>query len=374
MEHLGKKLAALVLALSVLFCAALCAAAEENILKLNESEIILAKGKTFQIDYEAVGAHDLGKPEKVTYATSDQKVASVASGKITAKGEGESTVPCTLTYKDGSALSADMKVRVYIPVSGVKLGSTKPITLNVNEKSPAIAFSVTPDNAKYQTVEAVATVDANGVITALKAGKTTVTAVSDDEASPKKASCQVTVLQPVTGLSLNQSAVELAKGKNIKLEAVAAPQDASNQKVEWESSDKTVAMVNANGLVTAKSKGTAVIYAHAKDGSGITAACQVEVFLPVTRVTLEKKTLTLNVTEKSSALDVSIAPEGAKYQAVGWSSDDEEVATVDANGIITAVKAGKAKITVASEESPSKSASLTVTVLQPVTGITVPDA
>ena len=87
--------------------------------------------------------------------------------------------------------------------------------------------------------------------------------------------------------------------------------------------------------------------------------------IPVTGVTLDKSTLSLEEGATGN-LVATISPENASYKAVRFTSSDEAIATVDDNGLVTAVTAGTADITVESIENGSKTAVCTLTVTEPV--------
>ena len=91
--------------------------------------------------------------------------------------------------------------------------------------------------------------------------------------------------------------------------------------------------------------------------------------IAVTGVTLDKSTLSL-VVGATGNLVATIAPSNASYKAVSYKSSDEEVATVDNTGKVTAVKAGTAEITVESLMDGSKTAKCELTVTAPTTTTT----
>ena len=137
-----------------------------------------------------------------------------------------------------------------------------------------------PENATNRTVEwkssdtTIATVEETGKVTAVKAGDATITATADG----KTAKCQVTTVEPVavTGVSLSPEAVQLAVGTTTTLKATVAPDNATNQKVTWSSSNPEVATVEGNGLITAKAIGQAEIEVKTAAGAK-TAICKIEV-------------------------------------------------------------------------------------------------
>lgn len=154
----------------------------------------------------------------------------------------------------------------------------------------------------------------------------------------------------VTGVSTKTSTSMLVGGTET-LTATITPSDATNKNVTWTSSDEAVATVD-KGVVTALKVGVATITVTTEDG-GKTAACVVtvsEVAVAVTGVTLNKNTTSIDLDDlQAETLTATIAPADATNKNVAWTSSDEAVATV-ADGMLTAVKAGAATITVTTEE------------------------
>ena len=163
---------------------------------------------------------------------------------------------------------------------------------------------------------------------------------------------------PVTSVSLNKNALSLTMGGGETLTATVQPSDATNKAVTWESSNPDVATVDQNGNVKAVAPGTANITVKTVDGSH-TDTCAVTVTQPVTGVTLEQTELAL-YTGDTATLNAMVAPSDATNQAVTWSSNKPEVATVE-NGKVNAKAAGTATITVTTEDG-KKTATCTVTV------------
>jgi uncharacterized protein YjdB len=174
----------------------------------------------------------------------------------------------------------------------------------------------------------------------------------------------------VSGVSLNKSATGILVGGTETLTATITPSHATNQNVTWTSSDNSVATVDNTGLVTAVADGTATITVTTVDGS-FTAPCMVTVSstaVAVTGVSLNKGTLTL-VEGGMETLTVTITPSYATNQNLTWTSSATAVATVN-NGVVNAVAAGTASITVTTDDG-GFTAACTVTVTAPVTGVSL---
>ena len=273
--------------------------------------------------------------------------------------------------------------QISVSVAGVSLDKTEIVL--VEGSSEKLTATVEPANATNKGVtwssdhEAIATVDQNGAVTARRGGQATITVTTAD--GSKTATCTVRVKiqigEPVQSVGLNKTELALEVGKTGTLEAKVEPSDATNKNVTWSSSNPEVATVD-NGVVTAVSAGEAIITVTTEDGAK-TATCKVTVnapqTVPVTGVTLDKAELTL---EKGSTgtLKATVEPQNATNNTVTWSSSNPEVATVD-NGVVTAVSAGEAIITVTTEDG-AKTATCKVTVnapqTVPVTGVTLDKA
>ena len=250
-----------------------------------------------------------------------------------------------------------------VSVTGISLDKAS-LAVTV-DSSVQLNASVKPENAQNKTVHwessnpAVASVSA-GLVTAKSKGTATITAKTDD--GGYTATCTVTVSQPVTGISLNQSSISIIKGKTYQLSASIQPSGASNRNVTWSSSNSNIATVSSSGKVSAKAAGTATISVTTKDGSK-TAKCTVTVKnepIKVTGVSLNRSQITLFV-GKSENLTAAVKPSNAANKGITWQSSNTNVATVDSGGRITARAEGTATITVKTNDN-GKIAKCTVTV------------
>lgn len=150
----------------------------------------------------------------------------------------------------------------------------------------------------------------------------------------------LSVVVPVTGISLNKNETTIARGGTEQLTATVEPEGTGNT-VAWSSDNEEVATVDQTGLVTAVGKGTANITATA---GGQSASCKVTVNAPLQgiQITGEQSTIKKGQTTQ---LSVVYNPEDTTDDTtVTWSSDNEDVATVDQTGLVTAVADGTANI------------------------------
>lgn len=184
------------------------------------------------------------------------------------------------------------------------------------------------------------------------------------------------VIYKVTKVELNKTELTLNVDSEETLTAKLEPDEATNKAVEWKSDDTSVATVDTSGKVTAVAQGSTTITATAADGSGESATCTVTVnaaeTVLVNSVSLDKTNLELTEGD-TETLTATVAPDNATDKNVTWSTSDVSVATVT-DGVVTAVSAGTATITVTAQSDNTKSATCTVTVTAatvPVTGVTL---
>lgn len=308
----------------------------------------------------------------LTWASSDETIAKVsASGEVSGISAG--TVVITCEAADDDCIFSEITVDVIEPVKSISLESdtqTLVVSDQKTDKSQVqLICSVFPENAYCKDVtwsssdEKIASVDQNGLVTAVSPGKVTITATSEDEYSrdtkPVKTTYIITVCKPVSSIELSSSELILGKNERVTLKASVLPEDATDKKVLWESSDPAVVTVTTTGQVSATGGGEAVIRCYAADGSGVLCECEVSVISKITGITLDTRTLTVN-RGSTATVKATVTPEDATNKALIWTSSDEKVATVDDKGRINAVSGGKATITCSSADGSNKSASVSV--------------
>ena len=235
---------------------------------LDKTTLSLAVGETEQLT--ATVKPDDATDKNVTWTSSDESVAKVVNGKVTAVKSGKATI----TAKCGGK-TAECAVTVTVPTGSVTLDKTS-LSLAVGE-TVQLTATVKPDDATDKNVawtssdESVATV-ANGMVTAVKAGNATVSA----QCGGKTAKCIVTVIVPVTSITLDKSSLTMAVGETSVLTATIMPDNATDKTISWSSSDPSVVKVD-NGKLTALKVGTSVVSVIAANFS---ASCSVMVNKP----------------------------------------------------------------------------------------------
>ena len=346
-----------------------------DLTEYNSWDAILKKGVTDYLPqvglevkmFDTVGKNGYAEVVAVpTWSSSNSGVTSVNSnaGTITGVSTGSSSV----TMKESLTNTTKSKtVTVTDPnaVTGVSLNKT---TLELNPgSSSTLTATVTPSAASNKNVTwsssntAVATVSSSGVVKGVKAGTATITVRT--AVGGKTATCKVTVKDVVpTGISLNKSSMGLSIGNTGTLTASITPSNASNKNVNWTSSNPQVVSVDSNGVVTAKSEGTATITAKTVSG-GKSATCKVTTKrVAVTGIKLNKSSWGVAISSPQ-ALTATISPSDASNKKVTWKSSDTSIATVDSNGRITGKKIGGLVTITATTEDGKKSASCKVRIL-----------
>lgn len=212
--------------------------------------------------------------KNVRWKSSNEKVATVENGIVTCKGYGTAEISATTEDGGFTAVCKVTAERKEILPTSITLDKAD-VTMNVGETTKLKA-DVWPTDTDNKSViwnsdnEDIAKMSSDGVVTAVKAGKTKVYATT--QANNLKAECEITVLQPVTGIEMDKASISFTYiGETVQLTAKLLPEDASNQNVTWETSDTKVAIVS-KGKVVCTGFGTAVIYAVSADG-GFMATC-----------------------------------------------------------------------------------------------------
>lgn len=226
----------------------------------------------------------------------------------------------------------------------------------------------------------IATVSKSGVVKAKKNGTTIITAKI--KGTSKKAKCKIIVGTPVSSVKLSDTSKQLEVGNKFQLKATVLPAKASVRSVSYQTSNKTIAEVTKSGVVTAKSAGSAVITVVSKDGTNKKAVCRVQVSnkqqpttqtpvkdepkeepkdttVKTTGISLNKQSLTFYSNSASQQLEANVKPENATNKGVIWSSEDESIATVSDNGVVTPSKTKEGTTTITATAADKSGAKAT---------------
>ncbi len=165
---------------------------------------------------------------------------------------------------------------------------------------------------------------------------------------------------PIGNIVIDQENVMVFVGKAVNVKATIEPKNATNKKLEWTSSDETIATVN-NGQIKGIACGEVIITIKATDESKINTNIKVVVIQPIKRITIPDKKLTL-APGTTHQLSWVIEPENASITTLSWTSSDEKVAVVDDSGLITAIGTGSTNIVATATDGSKVKASASVKV------------
>lgn len=339
---------------------------------VSPSTLELTKGSS----YSLVAKLTPSKPDNmnVSWVSSDEKIVKVDQfGNVTAVAGGQAVV--SVITEDGVKV-ASSTISVREPVTGIKL-EVNQVNASLATGSYQLTYTITPngqgvnkDVTWTSSAPNVATVSENGLVTFVAPGKATIIAKTVDTGLNGNLidTCEFYINNPVRAVDLDYTSLTLKIGEQFRLTAAITPEDASNKKILWSSSDTNVCNVNENGMVTAVGSGSATILAKSED-SGATSMCNVTVYQPVTSLVISNETISVRK-GREFWLNATALPENAMNKGISWSSNDETIAQVDQNGKVTTLEAGSCVITATSQDS-GVTARCTLTVLQPITGISL---
>lgn len=288
-----------------------------------------------------------------------------ATGLVTAINNGTVNVRATAS----NASFADILVTItnqVVAVTGVTVTvkDAAPATITTNAGTLALVATVAPANATNKAVtwaittgSEFATISADGVVTAKANGTVVVTATTTDGAKTGTISIVITnQIVVVTGVTVtvkdNAAATITTNGGTLALVATVAPADATNKNVTWAiTTGSEFATIDEAGVVTAKANGTVVVTANTADGAktGTISVIITGQIVAVTGVTVSvKDDAEATITTKDGTLQLvaTVAPVEATNADVTWAvTTGTEFATIDEDGLVTAVKNGTATIT-----------------------------
>ena len=280
-----------------------------------------------------------GARSRLNYFADDDQIASVsASGSVTARNVGRTT----LHAEAYNGVDATLELVVVEAPSSLAL-NTGSRTMGVGETFqlvPEIPEGSASRFAYKSSKPKIAAVNADGLITAKRAGKAKITVSTYNK---KKVTVTVTVKKKPTSIRLNAASIVLGVGQAWTPKVTLSKGAGSG--LTWQSDDESVFTVNNNGAVTAREIGTAKLTVATYNG--LSARCQVTVKAAPTQLSVNADTVILPVGQKQK-LDYTVAAEGYSECAdvCGFTSSNPKCVAVSASGELKAVKAGFATVTV----------------------------
>ena len=344
--------------------------------------LTLASGKTLALkaNVEPANASNKAVTWSITDGSAYAKVSS--SGVITANKDltGVKTITVTATAKDGSGVSGSAQVTLRPLVQGLEIkrpGASENTTQvwDMAARSTlqlrAVIYPVAArEDVTWKSSNAkVASIDAGGKITCLKAGTVTITATAKD-GSGEKASFKLTVVKRMKDLTLEGGII--AGGKSLTLKPVITPADTTNKKLSWSVSENEAGIrISSSGKLTTKALKepvTVTVTVKALDGSGKTATCKVTVRPATTKVTIS--TPDGGSVPKTMAYDEPLVLEATgndgSAQVFTWKSSNKLVTVKDGHVTADPKAVGKTvTITATAADGTNKSASIKLKIVAP---------
>ncbi len=311
--------------------------------------------------------------QKVKFTSSDAGVARISDIYMKAIQRGE----CELTVS--SVLNPEVTETFHVLV----IQPVKQIKINAGPKQVAVGSTLQltaeclPDNASVPKVTwssrtpAVATVDEDGVVTGVKRGTAGIVATAADGSRVEQA-VSLVVTQPVTELAITEAEIPVIVGRTAMAKVKVQPADASDKSVTWSTSDPAIATVSKGGQLTGVKAGECVVTATSNSDPDVSASARVVVSQLVTKVenTNSKGELSIRVGE-SVQTRWNVLPDDATEKGLTFKSNYPNIATVDENGVVRAMKKGIATITATAKDSGRRQGTVKITVIQPVTGVSI---
>ena len=311
---------------------------------------------------------------RVLSVTQDGQLCFAKNSSLVYLPANEAYLLVPTTADDTLRIMTEAEYDIYSRASSITLDRTE-LAL-YPEQTASLTATILPSTVAVTTVNwttsnpSVASVDAQGNITALTVGQTTIKATTTDGTN-LSASCLVTV-NPIiaSGLTLSQGLFSGIAGDTTTLVATFVPLNTTNQSIVWTTTNDAVATVQ-DGLVTIQGVGMATVTASATDGSGVSASCSV--------VGNAVKVSSIEITKVSGpSLDslriadsltfsAEVLPANATSKAITWSSSASAglriVSQTATSCSCQALAAGSYVITASAQDGSGVTAEVTVTVL-----------
>lgn len=302
----------------------------------DEATINLGATETLQVVYNP---EDTTDDKTVTWNSTNTDAVTVDNGVVTAVGEGSSTVTATVGEK-----VATINYTVRIPLESITINGDETLSKN-EEKTLTVTYNPT-NTTDNKTVDwessnpEIVSIDSTGKITGKKGGTAKITATVGNV----KAEKEVKVVVPIESVSLSGDD-SILKGETKRLTATINPEDTTDDKtITWSSDDENVLFVDQNGQIRGIKEGTANVKAVV---AGKETTKQITVNeIHINSIAIDGDQEFEMIKNQTKNLSVTINPENTTDdKGVVWKTNNEEVARVDNDGKVTALKEGEATIT-----------------------------
>lgn len=308
----------------------------------DETELTYGEEEKLEVTFNTYNQLETTDDKTIKWTSSNEGVATVTTdGTIITNGAGTAVITATSVANDTITDTCNVTVNpaplqsIVIKEQSVLLekGDTQTLTVEFNPDKTTDSKNITWESSDT----AVVTIDANGTVTGLSNGTSTITARTDNGLT---AETTITVVTTLKNIILSETDVTINKGIPLTLTATLDPIDATldDYTIQWSSSNTDVATVDQNGEVTTYKAGTAYIYATV---GGKTAECKVNVNVPLEKITMID---TIDLLKgQSQTLEVTKEPEGTNFDGtITFDTSDSTHVTVDRTGKIEAISSTEA--------------------------------
>lgn len=303
----------------------------------------------------------------LSWYSDDESIAKVSnSGLITAVSPGLVKIYAASNYNPD--VKDFCEVTVVQPVMGIQLADNE---LELEEdKSIKIQASVLPANATNKDVNwtssdvSIAMVSPDGTVYAIKPGQATIMATTVDGGFVALCKIKVKAKEIIaTSIQISPTSKTIAIGEAIQVNALLEPENVTNVNLNWTSSNPNIATVDSNGLIIAIAEGDAIICASTKDGSNLSATCNISVYndiILISEIILNPENIE-GYENESTTISAVIIPEDATNKQLRWYSSNDDVAVVN-DGVVNLVKKGTAIISAEAVDGSNVKSECTVVV------------
>ena len=306
----------------------------------------------------------------VTWSSTDITIADVSgtgtSATITARAPGRTTIRAT----SGSA-SQEITVNVTVvrsmtlpAAAAVRAGSS--ITLAPQFDADAGAST----QVRWESADATIASVANGVITGVRPGTTTIRAIALGD--PRVTAAVQLMVNPPRAVAIRNVPERVFQGNEIQLAATLDVDDGESQSLEWSSSAPSVAVVTVSGRLVAVGTGNVVVRVRSTAFDAVRDSVALRIRLPWI-FSLAPSSLTL-APGQTQQLQSTVQLDEGMNTAISWRSTNTSVAMVASNGMVTAVAPGSARISAVSVADSTVRAEATVSVVAQVRSVQVQPA
>lgn len=326
-----------------------CTVTVKEPFSLTPSALDLTPGQTGEIT--AVHTAEL----EVIWGSSDETIATVSEGKVTAHKTGEVTVTATLSNGEKAECHITIGMALVLNHTSADLHIREGIQLKVTEDGKEVT------NVEWSSSDSQVATVSNGRVTAVGTGKAVITA----RVGRREVKALINVIhQEIRSLSISPAEISDAKAGWVYYYTISVlPKTITDIDLDIKSDNAAVAdttIYKGREAIWTKTPGHATITFSTKDGQHV-ATCRVTVVAPsVSSFGLTRSAVTIQP-KQHLQLTTVYKPLDAPRPVVTWSSSDTAVAMVDQSGVVTGVSRGRAVIT-ATDSGTGMSATCTVTV------------